>query len=175
MPAPWLPGLGAQLRNVFTQAASREHLEPRDVRVFWTPRRLVLCAEVRSRQEDRKEEVWGPSLKIAKDGEGNWTKAAEGFARKNGVSVEALATAAKAAGGETHLLHVRQVRGAPAAEILKDTILQTLRSLSFPKRMSWDAWLDDGKGSFPFGRPIRWLVALLDGVVVPVSIYGMTE
>jgi glycyl-tRNA synthetase beta chain len=49
----------------------------------------------------------------------------------------------------------------------------TLRALSFPKRMSWDAWLDDGKGPFPFGRPIRWLVALFDGLVVPFTIHEM--
>src|SRR5258708_22107190 len=48
----------------------------------------------------------------------------------------------------------------------------SLRGLAFPKRMNWDAWLDDGKGTFPFGRPIRWLVALLDGAVVPLTVYA---
>ena len=48
-----------------------------------------------------------------------------------------------------------------------------LRALAFPKRMSWDAWIDDGKGAFPFGRPIRWMVALLGGQVVPFAIHGV--
>ncbi|HEY7412501.1 MAG TPA: glycine--tRNA ligase subunit beta, partial [Vicinamibacteria bacterium] len=53
--------------------------------------------------------------------------------------------------------------GRDAREVLPGVIAQVLRGLAFPKRMSWDAWLDDGKGVFPFGRPIRWLAALLAG------------
>jgi glycyl-tRNA synthetase beta chain len=58
-------------------------------------------------------------------------------------------------------------------EVLPGVLAATLRALAFPKRMSWDAWLDDGKGAFPFGRPIRWLVALLEGEVVPFRIHEL--
>ena len=65
---------------------------------------------------------------------------------------------------------MEQVAGRKAGELLPGVIGSALRSLSFPKRMSWDAGLDDGKGALPFGRPIRWIVALLDGTVVEFAI-----
>jgi glycyl-tRNA synthetase beta chain len=173
MPASWLPGLSEQLRARFAEAAAREFVEARDVAVLYTPRRLVLRAEVPLRQPDREEPVWGPALKVAKDAAGNWTGAAAGFARKNGVGVDALREGAKdpAKPGELYLLFVRQVAGRPTAEVVRDLFAGLLRALAFPKRMSWDAWLEDGRGAFPFGRPIRWLVLLLDGEVLPFAIH----
>jgi glycyl-tRNA synthetase beta chain len=174
MPAPWLPGLAEQLRARFLEAAGRELVEAQDAAVLYTPRRLVLRADVPARQPDREEPVWGPSLKVAKDGEGKWTGAARGFAKKNAVAVEALGEGAKdpAKPGELYLLFVRKVAGRPTAEVLPGLLAGVLRVLLFPKRMSWDAWLDDGRGAFPFGRPIRWLVLLLDGAVVPFAIHA---
>jgi glycyl-tRNA synthetase beta chain len=175
MPAPWLPGLGEQLQKRFEEAAGREHLAPGGVRVLWTPRRLVLRAEVVARQADREERVFGPALKVAKDAGGAWTNAALGFARKCGVPPEALEQAPKdpSAPGELHLLFRKQTAGRPAADVLPGVLAGTLRALAFPKRMSWDAWLPDGKGAFPFGRPIRWLVVLLGGEVVPFAIHEL--
>ncbi|HSB61371.1 MAG TPA: glycine--tRNA ligase subunit beta, partial [Vicinamibacteria bacterium] len=177
MPAPWLPGLAEQLGRRFAEAAGREFLEPDDVQVFHTPRRLVLRADVLSRQADREEQVWGPSLKVAKDAGGRWTGAAQGFARKCGVAAEDLRTGVKdpAKPGESHLLFVRKTAGLPAGEVLATAIASGLRGLGFPKRMSWDAWLDDGKGAFPFGRPVRWLIAMLDGTVIPFVIYALVD
>jgi glycyl-tRNA synthetase beta chain len=174
MPAPWLPGLAEQLRARFLEAAGRELVEAQDAAVLYTPRRLVLRADVLARQPDREEPVWGPSLKVAKDGEAKWTGAARGFAKKNAVAVEALGEGAKdpAKPGERYLLFVRKVAGRPTAEVLPGLLAGVLRALLFPKRMSWDAWLDDGRGAFPFGRPIRWLVLLLDGAVVPFAIHA---
>jgi glycyl-tRNA synthetase beta chain len=59
--------------------------------------------------------------------------------------------------------------------VVPAVVASLLRGLAFPKRMSWDAWLDDGKGAFPFGRPIRWLVLLLDGAVVPFTIFELVS
>ena len=153
MPAPWLPGLASQLSSGFTQAAAKGHLEPGGAEAYWTPRRLVLRAQVAERQPDREEHVWGPSLKVAKDGAGKWTGAAQGFARKNGVEVEALQEAPRnpKKPEETHLLFARKTAGSPAGDVLPELLATTLRGLAFPKRMSWDAWLDDGRGAFPFG------------------------
>jgi glycyl-tRNA synthetase beta chain len=187
MPAPWLPGLAEQLRTRFVEGAGREALDPAQVAVFWTPRRLVLRADLPARQPDREEQIWGPSLKTAKDAAGKWTKAAEGFAKKNKIAIDELQTAVKGSGGiatgipaagqtqpsEQYVLHVRSVAGRAALDVLPHVIGQALRALAFPKRMSWDAWLDDGRGAFPFGRPIRWLVALLDGRVVPFAIHAL--
>jgi len=177
MPAPWLAGLAEQMRARFLDAVARESLDARDAVVAYTPRRLVLRAEVPARQPDREEPVWGPSLKVAKDAAGKWTAAALGFAKKNAVAVEDLADGAKdpAKPGERNLLHVRKVAGRATAEVLPVLLAGVLRALAFPKRMSWDAWLEDGKGAFPFGRPIRWLVFLLDGAVVPFAIHALRE
>ena len=174
MPAPWLPGLAEQLRARFLEAAGREFLEAQDLATCYTPRRLVLRADVPARQPDREEPVWGPALKVARDAAGKWTGAAQGFAKKNATAVEALGEGVKdpAKPGEVYLLHVRKVAGRPTPEVLPGVLASVLRALAFPKRMSWDAWLDDGRGAFPFGRPIRWLVFLLDGDVVPFAIHA---
>jgi len=175
MPAPWLAGLGEQLQARFVEAASREFLEATDATVAWTPRRLVLCADLPSRQSDREEPVWGPALKVAKDTAGAWTPAAQGFAKKNGVAVTELLQRAKdeAKPGELNLLFVKKVTGRATSELVPGLLAGVLRALAFPKRMSWDAWLEDGRGAFPFGRPIRWLVVLFDGAVVPFAIHAL--
>jgi glycyl-tRNA synthetase beta chain len=172
MPAPWLSGLADQLRAKFTALASDEQLNPAEVRVLWTSRRLVLVAEVKGRQDDRTVVEWGPAAKIARDAAGNWSKAAEGFAKKQGVALEALALAAKTPGGaDLYVSATRAIAGRPAVEVLASLLPQLLRGFNFPKRMNWDAWLDDGRDAFEFGRPIQWIVALLDGVVVPLTIF----
>jgi glycyl-tRNA synthetase beta chain len=175
MPAPWLPDLGRQLRSRFAEGAEKEHLSPGAVEAFWTPRRLVLRAEVSSRQPDREEQVWGPSLKVARDAQGSWTKAARGFAGKSGVDLQELREAPKdpLKPEELYLLSVRKVAGRDSREVVADLLPPLLRGLSFPKRMSWDAWIEDGRGAFPFGRPIRWLMVLLDGAVVPFAIHAL--
>jgi glycyl-tRNA synthetase beta chain len=177
MPAPWLAGLAGQMRARFLESAARESLEAEDAVVGYTPRRLVLGAEVPARQPDREEQVWGPSRKVAKDAAGKWTPAALGFAKKNAVAVEELAEGVKdpAKPGERNLLYVRKVAGRPTTQVLPGLLAAVLRALAFPKRMSWDAWLEDGKGAFPFGRPIRWLVFLLDGEVVPFAIHALRD
>jgi glycyl-tRNA synthetase beta chain len=177
MPAAWLPGLAEQLRVRFDEAAAREFLDARDAAVLYTPRRLQLRAEVPTRQPDRQEPVWGPARKVAKDAAGKWTGAALGFARKNAVAVEDLREVPKDAAkpGELYLLFEKKVAGRPTAEILPGLLSGVLRALAFPKRMSWDAWLDDGRGAFPFGRPIRWLVFLLEGEVVPFRIHALLD
>ena len=86
IPASWLEGLAGQLRDRFTEAASREHLAPQGVNVLQTPRRIVVAGELLARQADREEKVWGPAVKAARDAAGNWTPAAVGFAKKNGVA-----------------------------------------------------------------------------------------
>jgi glycyl-tRNA synthetase beta chain len=175
IPASWLPGLAEQLRERFTEAAAHEHLDPKDVKALQGPRRLVVAAQLNARQADREENVWGPTLKVAKDAAGQWTNAALGFAKKNGVSVDALQTGSKdgSGKGDPNLLFIKKVAGRDTAQVLTELIGSTLRALNFPKRMNWDAWLEDGKGAFTFGRPIRWMVALFDGKVVPFTIYEM--
>jgi glycyl-tRNA synthetase beta chain len=175
MPAPWLPDLTRQLARRFQDLAEKERLAPSSVEAFSTPRRLVLRADVLAAQADREERVWGPSLRVARDVAGAWTGAAQGFARKSGVRPEDLQQGAKdpASPDDLYLLALKKTAGRPAAEVLAQVLAALLRALTFPKRMSWDAWLEDGKGAFPFGRPIRWLVALLGGEVVAFQIHAL--
>ncbi len=172
MPAPWLSGLADQLGSKFTAAAAEQQLAPEGVRVFWTARRLVLVAQVDERQEDRTVVEWGPAAKIAQDAAGNWSKAAEGFAKKQGVSLDALRLSPKTEGAnDLYVCATKQIAGRPTGEVLAGLLPGLLRGFNFAKRMNWDAWLDDGRGGFEFGRPIQWIVALLDGEVVPLTIF----
>jgi len=172
MPAPWLAGLADQLGAKFTAAASGEQIAPADVRVFWTSRRLVLVADVKTRQDDRTVVEWGPAAKIAKDAAGSWSKAAEGFAKKQGVALDALKLAPKVEGSaDLYVSATKAIAGRPTGEVLAGLLPAILRGFNFPKRMNWDAWLDDGRGAFEFGRPIQWIVALLAGEVVPLTIF----
>lgn len=172
MPAPWLKGLADQLLSKFTAMATDQQLAPEDARVLWTARRLVLVAQVNERQEDRTVVEWGPAAKIAKDAAGNWSKAAEGFAKKQGVGLDTLRLAPKVEGSsDVYVSATKRIAGRSAGEVLADMLPGLLRGFNFAKRMNWDAWLDDGRGAFEFGRPIQWLVALLDGEVVPLTIF----
>ena len=117
IPAGWLPDLAEQLRRRFADAAKKARLGPRETVTLWTPRRLVLRGDVETRQEDREVQVWGPALKVAKGTDGGWTKAALGFARKNGVTPEELRQAPKnpKKPEEVHLLHLKTLAGQNAA------------------------------------------------------------
>src|SRR5262249_24887167 len=66
-----------------------------------------------------------------------------------------------------------RVAGRPTSELVPAMLSASLRALAFPKRMSWDAWLDDGRGAFPFGRPIRWLLAAFDRKPVHFAIHAL--
>ncbi len=70
----------------------------------------------------------------------------------------------------TYLAFRKRQRGRAAVDALPDVLTGLLRGLSFPKHMNWDAWLEDGKGAFTFGRPIRWILFLYGGRVVPYDI-----
>jgi glycyl-tRNA synthetase beta chain len=135
---------------------------------YATPRRLTVCVpRIAERQEDLEETVTGPPVSASiKDGAP--TPAALGFAKKQGVEFEQLARV-KTPKGEYLAFHKRQ-RGRSAVDALPDLMTGLLRELTFPKQMNWDARLDDGKGALTFGRPIRWLLFLYGGRVVPYTI-----
>lgn len=136
-----------------------------EVRTYATPRRLaVWVKDVAEKQEDVSEEVRGPAKHIAVDEAGNWTKAAEGFARKQGVSLDDLYF--KEVKGVPYVFARKHHPGAPTREILPE-LGDVIRSLSFPKSMRW------GTHDLRFVRPIRWLVALFGADVVPIEVAGV--
>ena len=170
MPASWLPGITRQLesRLVFRLDEARITSGTQAVG-FNTPRRLGVSVEnLADRQRDLKETVTGPPVSVAFDIDGAPRAAAEGFARKHGVTLEAL-TRIETPKGE-YLTYHRLRRGRTTRAVLAGILAATLRDLVFPKRMRWDAVLSDGHEEFTFGRPIRWLLFLYGGKVVPFVI-----
>jgi glycyl-tRNA synthetase beta chain len=169
LPASWLPGLTRQLKQHSEATLAQFRLKTDGpAEAFATPRRLALrVGKVAERQEDLEEVLTGPPVSAAyKDGQP--TPAAIGFARKQGVEVGEL-TRVSTPKGE-YIAYNRHVRGRAAADVLPDVLAAILRVVSFPKQMHWDAELGDGKGEFVFGRPIRWLLFLYGGRVVPFTI-----
>jgi glycyl-tRNA synthetase beta chain len=170
LPASWMPGLTRQLADRLTARLNEYRIAPMAaVESYSTPRRLTArIAKIAERQEDLEETVSGPPVSAAFDAEGKPTPAALGFARKQGVAFEELSrlTTPK---GEYLACHRRQ-RGKSAVDALPELLGTVLRDLSFPKQMHWDAKLDDGRGELLFGRPIRWLLFLYGGRVVPFTI-----
>lgn len=150
-------GFEAALRELDLDRAGR-------VSVDATPRRLALFAEgLPERQQDRTETLKGPSKQIAFDAGGNPTRAALGFARKAGVAVEELT-----AGDDGKLTVQRTIAGRRTHDLLAEALPGVVLGVRFPRSMYWM-----GKGSPRFIRPIRWLVALFAGEVVPFEIAGV--
>ena len=170
MPAGWIPGIEAQLADRLGAQLDAARIERRTpVRAFVAPRRLVATvAELADRQSDLEETVTGPPVRAAFDAHGEPTRAALGFARKQGVDVADLARV-QTPKGEYLACHRRQ-DGEDTRSLLGGVLAATLRGLAFPKAMRWDATLDDGRGEFLFGRPVRWLVFLYASRAVPFEI-----
>jgi glycyl-tRNA synthetase beta chain len=169
IPASWLPGLTAQVRQHLTARLKEFRLtSDSPAETYSTPRRLTACvAKLAERQTDFEELVMGPPVSAAfKDGQP--MPAATGFAKKYAVEVSALERT-QTAKGEYLAYTVRQ-RGKATVDVLADVLAGVLRDMTFPKQMRWDAYLEDGKGDLVFARPIRWIVLLYGGRVVPFVI-----
>src|SRR5271168_2216584 len=167
VPARMIAGAQAELERRVVALLERERLADAKVAVksFSTPRRLaVLVADVAERQEDIAEELLGPSAKIAfKDGVP--TPAAVAFAKKAGVAVEALKTVATPKG--EYLAATSVKAGRAASEVIAAELPKELTQIYWAKNMYWRP----GKPE-RFVRPVRWMIVLLDGVVVPVEFAG---
>jgi glycyl-tRNA synthetase beta chain len=175
LPASWMPGLTRQLAQKLDARLRELRIAPAaPIESFSTPRRLTArIAGIAERQDDLDETITGPPVSAAFDKQGQPTQAALGFAKKQGVPFEQI-TRIQTPKGE-YLAFQRHVRGKSAVDTLPDVLLGLLRDLAFPKQMHWDARLEDGKGELLFGRPIRWLLFLYGGRVVPFTINRTTE
>ncbi|MBA5875280.1 MAG: glycine--tRNA ligase subunit beta [Nitrospira sp. CR1.2] len=132
------------------------------VRTMGTPRRLVLLVEGLARQQaSAVKEAMGPSKAVAFDQSGQPTRAAIGFAAGQGVPVESLLVRQTPKG--EYLFAVKQEKGQAVATVLTQALPQLLAKLSFPKAMQWN------QTGVRFARPVRWLVALCGGTVLPIQ------
>ncbi|WP_172249746.1 glycine--tRNA ligase subunit beta [Saccharibacillus deserti] len=163
VPARFLRAAMNQLREKTEKWLDASRLSYDKVEAYATPRRLAVLAHgVAEKQEDVSEEVKGPSRKIAQNDSGEWTKAALGFARSQGV--EASDFTFKEAGGVEYVYATKSLNGQEASALLPEGLKSIIASLNFPKNMRWGAY------DFKFVRPIRWMVALFGQEVVPFEI-----
>ena len=170
LPAGWLPELTNRVGEIVDAQLRAHRLPPESpVETYSTPRRLtVRVVRIPERQSDLEELVNGPPVSASFKPDGTPTPAAAGFAAKNGVDVGALERLQTPKG--EYLAFRKRQRGKATVDVLPDVLRDSLRSLPFPKAMRWDAMLDDGKGELLFGRPIRWILFIYGGRVVPFSI-----
>jgi glycyl-tRNA synthetase beta chain len=170
LPASWLPALTQQIGEVMLAELRANRLSPEaPAETYSTPRRLtVRVAKLAERQSDLEELVNGPPVSASFAADGSPTPAAAGFAARHGVEVGALERVETSKG--VYLAYRKKQRGNAVVDVLPDVLGGTLRGLAFPKQMRWDALLDDGRGELLFGRPIRWILFLYGGRVVPFTI-----
>ena len=171
IPAEWVAGLAKGFETAVAAGLDRERLAAETVSSCSTARRLVVHgAGIPESQPDEVREVLGPPWRVARDKDGRWSKAAAGFARRQGIEerdFEGRLQAVETPRGQ--YLGTRQVvPGKPAIRILSGVLEDALRAMPLPKAMNWDASI--GGRAFPFARPIRWIVALLGEDVIPFRI-----
>jgi glycyl-tRNA synthetase beta chain len=167
LPADFVAGAIAQWQERIPKSLAEELLTPEAIEVYGTPRRLaVLIKGIPHKQPDREEEIKGPPAQAAFK-EGKPTKAAEGFARKQGVAVEDLEIRETEKGDFVFVQ--KKITGRAATEILQELSPQWIASLEGRRFMRW------GDGDLRFPRPIRWLVALLDNEVLPLELVNGSE
>lgn len=171
MPSAPLNNAVKQLGKLVTSGLMEAGLSHGEVRVVSSPRRLAVLVDAVATATDEVHEVLrGPAAKIAFDADGNPTKAAEGFARKSGVSVSELVRREDTDGRE-YVFAERNVASKPAEPILSALSERVISSLEWPNYRS-QRW---GSTHETFVRPVRWICCLLGADVVPVSFADVTS
>ncbi|GAB4480718.1 MAG: glycine--tRNA ligase [Anaerolineae bacterium] len=166
LPAADLDSAIAQLEESLPRLLDAARLVYKSLTVTGTPRRLVVVIDGLAPNQKAEDRILrGPPVQAAFDADGRPTRAAEGFARKNGVDVSALERR-EIEGGE-YVVAVIRDEGRPAAEVLADLLPDLIAGLHFEQNMRWN-W-----SGVSFSRPIRWLVSLYGAEIVPFSYAGL--
>lgn len=166
MPANVIVNTEKQLVNKTKNYLSSKNLAFQEISSYSTPRRFSILIEgLAEKQLDERLTVRGPAKRIAQDEEGNWTKAAIGFSKGQGGSVEDLVI--KDEKGEPYVFIEKFIPGKSALEILQG-LDQVVTKIEFPKQMKF------GNTSYQYIRPIHWIVALLDDEIVPFNVFDIS-
>ncbi len=166
IPAEALVSARLDLARLVTEALAEEGLAAEASQSLATPRRLILILSgVPARQEDRSSEVVGPPASAAFDADGRPTRAAEGFAAKQKVDVAQLVVVDSPRGKAVAAR--RTIPGRPAPEVLAEVVARVAGAMTFPKTMRW------GEGEHVFVRPIRGLLAIFGGELVPLELWSV--
>ena len=165
MPSAPLNNAVKQLKTLISKGLDDAGLAHGDVRIISSPRRLAaLVLDVAEATEEIHSVLRGPSAKIAFDAEGNPTKAAEGFARKNGMTAAELVRREDADGTE-YVFAEQNTPSEPAVPILTRVCEDLIPAIQWPNYRS-QRW---GSEHATFVRPVRWICCLFGEEVVPVS------
>ena len=168
LPVADLESAITQLQELITNLLTDVRLPHGEIRVWGTPRRLVVLAEeVRSAQADRDTLVKGPPASRAFDANGALTPAGEGFARSKGLDPKALEI--RDIDGGQYAVATLHEKGRQAIDVLSEELPKLIAKIKFDKSMRWNA------SKVAFSRPIRWLLALIGTDVVPFSYAGLNS
>ena len=165
IPAHVVTPSAAQLVEKTEKFLKEQRMDFDEVQTYSTPRRLtVKVTGLADKQPDIQEEAKGPAKKIAYDKDGNWSKAAQGFARGQGVSVDDIFF--KELKGTEYVYVKKFIEGKAAADVMQG-MRDVAMDLKFPTMMRW------GTNDFQYVRPIRWIVTMLDDQVIPFKILNI--
>lgn len=152
------------LKEIAREKLSSYRISFEDIETLGTPRRLVLhVTGIAERQTDEVMSILGPPRRVAFDKDDRPTQAATGFARSQGVDLKELKVVSTEKG--EYLCIEKAVKGDKTEDVMPQILQETIASITFPKSMRW------GESKISFARPIHWILAVIDGRVVPFS-YG---
>ena len=167
-PAPVVATARRDLARLVAEGLAEAGLAAGSSESYGTPRRLILILRgLPEKLEDKFSEVLGPPASAAYDAEGHPTKAARGFARAQEIPVADLVVVDSPRGPTVAAL--RTIPGKPAVEILAAAVPRAVLAMTFPKTMRW------GDGGRAFVRPVRGIVAVFGGHVVPFELFGVAS
>lgn len=167
IPARFVRVAAEQLASKTEAWFEARHITIGSIRAFATPRRLaVYIKDVAESQANQVEVVRGPAAKIAKAEDGAWSKAAEGFARKNRVNLDTLEL--REDKGTAYVYAIKHSIGVKTEQVLRESFVEVINGLTFPKTMRWE------ESKIRFIRPVRWLVCLYGDTVIPFTFTRIT-
>ena len=165
IPAFDLDSANKQLEKMVPAAFADARIPFDSIEIHSSPRRLIVMAYgVADATEALVEEYKGPAAKIAFDADGNPTKAAIGFARGKGLAPESLER--REVNGTEYVFATKNIPATPVADLLPDVLAGFITAIKWPRSCRWAAYREY------FVRPVRWIVAMLDDVVLPISYAG---
>ena len=165
IPAFDLDSANKQLEKMVPAAFADARIPFDSIEIHSSPRRLIVMAYgVADATEALVEEYKGPAAKIAFDADGNPTKAAIGFARGTGLDPENLER--REVNGTEYVFATKNIPATPVADLLPEVLTGFITAIKWPRSCRWAAYREY------FVRPVRWIVAMLDDVVLPVSFAG---
>src|SRR5262245_10551375 len=166
IPARMLEGATRELATRVFEELTGRGIRIAEVETGFTPRRLVLVLKgVQTKADDVDELVTGPPASAAFAADGTPTKAAVGFAQRLGLAPEALERVRTEKG--EYVAGRKHTPGRPTIEILAEIVPRILLGIGWAKTMKW------GSGVGPWVRPVHGVVALFDGQVVPMELFGV--